>query len=105
MFHEVPIEVFVFGFAFQSWFCGPKRVIPPFYWPRIRVGHPCQGALAKPLNIKGTANNLYPLSHFHTETPNIEWNKHGAWTPWSSLSTLTLKNNNKNTNTQLQWGG
>jgi len=76
MFHEVTREVFVFG-CLKLLFLWIQAAIPPFYWPRIRVGHPCQGALAKPLNIKGTTNNLYPLSHFHTETPNTEWNKHG----------------------------
>jgi hypothetical protein len=73
IFHQVLSTSFVFGFDLQSGFCGPKRIISPFYWLRIRVGHPCQGLVAKPLNIKALpANNLYLLLEFHTGTPNIE---------------------------------
>jgi len=75
MFYALLTEVFVFG-CLKLLFLWIQAAIPPFYWPRIRVGHPCQGPVAKPLNIKGTANILYPLSQFNTGTPNIEWK---AW--------------------------
>jgi hypothetical protein len=102
MSYEVLTEVFVFGFALESCFCGSTQPFPLSIGLVFGFAILVRGLSLSPSTSEAvSANKLYPLSQFHSGTPNIDGTSMELGCCENSLCTPTKKN----TNTQLQRGG